>query len=66
MVFKGVQGVTSSMGSLEALWEGNITENNNNQHYKTITISPNKTFKSSIVEDWSKMFIDLVSIYKKL
>lgn len=66
MVFKGIQGVTSAAGSLEALWEGSSTENDDDLTVKTLTTTSSKTYKSNIVENWSNAFIDLVSVYKHI
>jgi len=63
MVFKGVQGVTSTAGYLQGLWEGSTTENDDDLTAKTLTTSPSKTYKSKIAEDWSNVFIEQVSTY---
>ncbi|OWF56765.1 Hemicentin-1 [Mizuhopecten yessoensis] len=62
MVFKGVQGVTPTAGSLVDLWTGSTVENDNDDSKTTITTSPGSTVKSSLVEDWEGYFtlIDMV------
>ncbi|XP_033736371.1 uncharacterized protein LOC117324562 [Pecten maximus] len=60
MVFKGVDGVESSAGSLLELWDGSNTENANDVSAITVTKAPSKTYKSALVEKWSAQLVDQV------
>ena len=52
MVFKGVEGVVPSQGSLVQLWQGSDLSNDGNVAAQSLTWSPGLVYKSRIVENW--------------
>ena len=60
MVFKGVEGVVPSAGTLKGLWEGSTTVNDQDTSARTITKSPDKVYKSKLAESWNDLLVDMV------
>ncbi|XP_069121387.1 uncharacterized protein [Argopecten irradians] len=56
MVFKGIEGVTPSAGSLQSSWEGDTVENDDVSAVKTLTTSPSSHFKDGLAEIWTEDF----------
>ncbi|XP_021339736.1 uncharacterized protein LOC110440949, partial [Mizuhopecten yessoensis] len=56
MVFKGIQGVTPTAGSLQDSWEGETAENDGVSAARTLTTSPSSHYKNGVSEIWSDDF----------
>ncbi|XP_033724567.1 uncharacterized protein LOC117314609 [Pecten maximus] len=56
MVFKGIQGVTPSAGSLQESWEGETAENDGVSAARTLTTSPSSHYKNGVSEIWDDDF----------
>ena len=52
MVFKGVEGVVPTQGSLVQLWQGSDLSNDGNVAAQSLTWAPGLVYKSRIVENW--------------
>ena len=52
MVFKGVEGVVPTQGSLVKLWQGSDLSNDGNVAAQSLTWAPGLVYKSRIVENW--------------
>ena len=52
MVFKGVEGVVPTQGSLVQLWQGSDLSNDGNVAAQSLTWAPGLLYKSRIVENW--------------
>lgn len=52
MVFKGVEGVVPTQGSLVKLWQGSDLSNDGNVASQSLTWAPGLVYKSRIVENW--------------
>jgi hypothetical protein len=55
MVFKGVEGVVPTQGSLVKLWQGSDLSNDGNVAAQSLTWAPGLVYKSRIVENWAKL-----------
>ncbi|XP_033724570.1 uncharacterized protein LOC117314611 [Pecten maximus] len=56
MVFKGIEGVTPSAGSLQSSWEGDTVENDAVSAAQTLTTSPSSHYKDGLAEIWTEDF----------
>lgn len=65
MVFKGVEGVVPTQGSLVKLWQGSDLSNDGNVAAQSLTWAPGLVYKSRIVENWVSypgFFVESVGI----
>lgn len=56
MVFKGIEGVTPTDGSLQQSWEGSNAENDGVSAARTVTTSPSSHYKNRLSEIWTEDF----------